>query len=219
MYGFLKFGAATHMKALLREGLIYCNTVRYFQRLEQDQLRGDSFEGLCHFFRLSTHDLYVADTLIADPGGTISITRRADLRKNIFCVYSVGTNLGFIDHLNFRFGDMCVFINNPPEFNRRIEIALRALKPRGQINVEGQLVKYVDRKNYDGPVGPFVKFDEFAYQSEFRYVMSPGIGRPFSFRIGSIEDIATAFEPKMVNRVFGFDHVRGRAAAGAIVGV
>jgi len=184
---------------------MYCNTVEFFQGHERDELRGDPYEGISHAWRLSTHRLYIAHQLIEEPEGRIDIVRNADLKKNIFCLYAVRTDCPFIDHRNLKFGDTCVYIRNPPEFMRRVEIALRDQQPRGCQIVHGGPVTYVDRKTHDGKVGPFTKFDSFAYQSEYRFVISPGRGRPFSFQIGSIEDIADTFESSMANRVFGFE--------------
>ena len=44
-FGFFKFGEQKFMSELLRHGTVYMNTVDYFYHYEQDNNRGDKYEG------------------------------------------------------------------------------------------------------------------------------------------------------------------------------
>lgn len=49
-------------------------------------------------------------------------------------------------------------------------------------------VEYVDR-SYEGHIGPFRKFAEFAHQQELRLAVGDGDGAPLRLSIGGIRDI------------------------------
>jgi hypothetical protein len=206
-FGFLKFGRAEHMAAFLRDGAMYCNTVRYFQDLEDDELRGDSCEGLraawdpqTKFINFHGIDLDPADFV---RGSKIKISRTADLKRNLFCLYALKPESAYIDPKNFAFGEWCIYIHSPSEFIHRVALALRHYRPRGARVMKMGPVTYLDGNGYDGKMDPFKKFDPFTYQSEYRFVFHPGAGRPLRFRIGSIQDIAEPIETERVNRFFG----------------
>lgn len=42
---FFKFGSEEHITDLFENGTIYFNTIDYFQKLEEQGLRGDKYEG------------------------------------------------------------------------------------------------------------------------------------------------------------------------------
>jgi hypothetical protein len=42
---FIKFGAKEHLEKMQREGILYCNTITYFSKVE-DNNRGDAFESV-----------------------------------------------------------------------------------------------------------------------------------------------------------------------------
>jgi hypothetical protein len=53
-------------------------------------------------------------------------------------------------------------------------------------------VEYVDKRYHDGQMGPFRKFSEYEYQSEFRFVMvgkKSGPRKPIKLSVGNIRDI------------------------------
>ena len=43
---FLKFGQKEHITDLYRNGTIFMNAIQYFRKMEDDELRGDPYEGI-----------------------------------------------------------------------------------------------------------------------------------------------------------------------------
>jgi hypothetical protein len=93
-------------------------------------------------------------------------------------------------------GDTAVIFLDIVEFLRRVTDAAHQQGHRVSYN----LVEYVDRKSYTGPMGLFRKFSNFADQSEHRIAILPGLGRPLSLHVGSLEDIT--------RKVSAHDHLK-----------
>lgn len=92
------------------------------------------------------------------------------------------------DHRNIGFGDTAILITDLIEFLKRVKAAAAAVeKP-----IFHGPVEYVDKKIHDGQMGPFRKFSEYEYQSEFRLVMVGTENEPnksTKLSVGDIRDI------------------------------
>src|SRR5450432_274244 len=62
--------------------------------------------------------------------------------------------------------------------------------PRRRLQLNYGLVEYVSERTHVGEMGPPKKFDRFAHQSEFRFYIDPGFGKPLTLTLGSLEYIA-----------------------------
>jgi hypothetical protein len=71
------------------------------------------------------------------------------------------------------------------EFLRRV----RTEAARRGYQTEVKMVEDVKRSSYKGEMGVFRKYNDFAYQSECRLVVSPGTGEVVSLRVGDLSDI------------------------------
>ena len=107
---------------------------------------------------------------------------------NVFCMFAFRekNSVFKVDPRNFEFGDTFVVLKDGNEFIRRV----KELTARKGLKLEYNLVEYVDRSTYNGPIGKFRKFSDFSYQSEFRISIDSGKNRPYKLRIGDISDIS-----------------------------
>lgn len=189
--GLFKFGERAHIEKFLRDGHLYMNTVSYFAGSEANTLRADRFEGSSFCIQSATAKLSVKiDGEFKElPGliGPIGFREDATGNNNLFCMHALYVRHGsfIVDPRNFGFGDTYACLMNPDAFLRRVE---RAAQDQGK-ELKWGLVEYVDKDTYSGPMGPFRKFSTFSYQTEFRIILSPGDGAPYSLRIGDLSDI------------------------------
>jgi hypothetical protein len=190
-----KFGKREHIDQFVHEGHIYMNSLNYFRTLEDDMLRADKHEGASYnlqadgaILQMEQSEKWVDVAKIKEQlvwsDGSKDVT-------NVFCMYAFreSASKNFIDPRNFGLGDAFAMITakDGDEFFRRINVAAK----KENIVLEQELVEYVNKATYDGTMGVFRKFSNFAYQSEFRLSVVTGKDTPFSFRIGDISDIST----------------------------
>jgi hypothetical protein len=78
-----------------------------------------------------------------------------------------------------------------PEFLRRFRAAAEASAELVEdFTLNYGLVEYVPERTYVGEMGPTKKFDRFVHQSEFRFFIDPGLGKPLTLTLGPLTDIA-----------------------------
>jgi hypothetical protein len=187
-----KFGKREHIEQFVYDGLIYMNSASYFRSLEKDTVRKDKHENASHSLQADGATLRVEkDGKWIDIGtikGPIVSSDGSDRDTNVFCMYAFreSASKSLIDPRNFEFGDTYAILKDADEFLRRV----RETAKTENIVLKLGLVEYVDRTTYNGKIGVFRKFSEFAYQSEFRLAVVTGKEMPFSFRIGDISDIS-----------------------------
>lgn len=191
--GLFKFGTHAHIDAFVR-GTLYMNPLRYFAQLEAEEhpdLRSDSFEGVGRLIQAEGAILSVQVEGDYQPVGQIAgaIQGRPNdgIQANLFCMYALREPTGqqFIDPLNFRFGDTFAVFTNGDEFLQRVR---NAATLAGH-NLRGGLVEYIDEHQHHGEVGIFRKRLRFAYQSEFRLAVIPGVATPYCLQVGDLSDI------------------------------
>ena len=117
-------------------------------------------------------------------------------RLRIFClsIVTFDSDTGSLIKLNdriYEFGEYTVFINNIPEFFRKMDNSIMS----SSYFIRGCRgpVKYYDYKNYDGYISPFMKDKTFKFQFEFRYCfkIKSEVDESINVSIGNIEDIVT----------------------------
>jgi len=206
--GIFKFGKFEHIDAFVNRGHVYMNTLKYFrEREESDLLRSDKHDGSSHCVQASGAKLRMKQNDDWVDVGTITgqmIT--ADGREediNVFCLYALRESSidDLIDNRNFGFGDTYAIFKNDGafEFLRRLKESASKLG----VTVDHSLVTYVDRSTYNGPMGVFRKFSDFAYQSEFRISIYSKTKQPLDLEIGDLSDIASTGNLSQVN-----EHIR-----------
>ena len=198
----LKFGRREHVERMLFEGELYCQTLEYFRTLERDGNRGDPLEGTEYAYQPDTITLTVEIAGQKTVFGRESLAKPVLLRPesysslNVFCTYGVQPDTVYVDPRNLDFGEACLVVRDVREFLGRCEKGARA---HGR-ELKRSLVRYVDEEWHDGFIGPFRKYRQYEYQSEFRILLTAGSGKPYCLRIGALTDIATIVRSKDINR-------------------
>jgi len=118
--------------------------------------------------------------------------------ENILCTYMYTDKPGFkFDTRNLGFGDKAVIIKDFNEFVKRVDLAISSV---GKRLLHGP-VEYVNKSEYHGTMGPFRKFSEYNYQSEFRFVVLGGKAtkpEALQLNIGDIRDITLVLPSKQL---------------------
>lgn len=197
----LKLGHREHLE-MLRKGLLYMNTLDYFNKLE-DPARGDPFEGADSILQPQHIESFVIETKVlglefhlVNPqqlGGPVRVGLLKTSACNLFCLYSIHEPVVGSVFPQYRewFGDHFVLFTDVSEFLNRVETAGR----RQGLTLQGRLVEYYDESEYSGETGRFRKRNRFAYQNEFRIVAEPGLDGPRQFEIGDLSDITSEVTP------------------------
>jgi len=198
MASLFKFGAKEHMEQFLEEGHLYMNTLKWFSEVEDGGVRGDPNEGLVGWWQGSLVTLHFGDIVIDD---ALSVRLHSEERQrvNVFCMYRYGLQSAWVDPRNHRPGDLCAVIHNRAAFMERVDAAFKAQSPFKHL--EAGSVRYVDQQIHHGEVSPFEKTLGYSYQHEFRIALSPGLGDPYSFRVGDLTDIGFLMPAGKVNRI------------------
>ncbi len=189
--GLFKFGKESDIEKFCRLGQLFMQPLREYRNREDDELRSDKDEGASWTIQpdLAKLQMEVDGVFRAIPGivGPIRYSRDQDQDVNVFCMYALcrKTPQTLVDPKNFSFGDTYVSLKDGDEFLRRVR---QAVIPTGQ-QLHWQLVEYLERNTYSGPMGIFSKFNNFQYQSEFQIVLTPGMGEKYFLNIGDLSDI------------------------------
>ena len=197
----IKFGELEHIQQLQEEGLLYLNTLPYFWKIEDEELRGDPFDCAIQAIRRGPKI-----TMVLPEGKEITLCKDYTMKIlpiepekiNIFCMYALSPNIEGtfpIDKKNLRFGDHALLLINPNEFMQRLESTLKNKK----IVAKGILVEYVNDEHTE-KLGYFRKFNRFSYQHEWRLVCREGSGEARQIRIGSIRDISAILPSEEINK-------------------
>jgi hypothetical protein len=196
----VKFGRYENLCQLRDQGLLYMKSLQYFKKIEDEDLRGDKYEGVAEIKRGTSGTV----TPKNNPGSPY-IVRRWEIRWdlphykniNIFCMCAVRPSMGSfpVNKRNFRFGDHALILTKPQEFIDRISSQLKSQN----INHKANLVEYFNN-DYVGEVGPFRKPINFAYQSEWRLACYSGHDKELNdICIGNIKDISIVVGSTDVN--------------------
>lgn len=212
----MKFGAAEHMADLCIYGQLYMQSVKFFRNLEADVVRGDQHEGLRYCGQPDVTALEVKQggkwlKVEGIVGPILFRDGRAEV-GNIYCMFALrgshadaffeGRSKRPVDVDSLRFGDSAVVFTDGEEFMGRV----RAAAEREGLELQYDLVEYVDQATYTGPMGPFRKFSAFAHQSEFRILAKPECETARVLTVGSLEDIAIVFPRAELNQRLRLRH-------------
>ena len=190
---FLKFGEHQYMRDLLENGTIYMNTVEWFRKKENDELRGDSYEG--------------ATRVINSLPGTFNLPgierdfryEKVHLKEsyekiygNIYSLYCV-SSFGFPNPLYFKidekmldFGSYCVMIKDNQYFFDKLQNELR----NQGYNFNHGFVEYYDKETANKRLSVFEKPNEFEYQKEFRFFVENQKMEPVVIKLGDLSNYA-----------------------------
>ena len=177
------------------------NSTNYFRKIENDIARGDKLENADYCIQADGGKFQMEINgewqEIATLIGPIITSNNKNLNNNIFCMYAIKdiTKYPIINPRCFSFGDTYALLIYGDDFLHRV---LQKSKQDGLKTTWG-LVEYVNRNTYEGKLGPLKKFDNFAYQSEFRIISEECNESPRKLKIGNISDIARIGNLSMIN--------------------
>lgn len=197
---FLKLGSLKSITDLYENGTIYINTIEFFKKIEDNELRGDSYEG--------------ASEIINSLPGTFRIPgferdfkyEKIHLKKtfdqvlgNIYSLYCISSN-GFpnpldfqMDEKNLRFGTHCLMIKDNQYFFDKVQTELK----NNGFDFRHGFVNYYDKDKISNKnLTLFDKPKEFEYQKEFRFYVHNKEREPIKIQIGSLEGKAEIIEAK-----------------------
>lgn len=201
----VKIGQYEHLKLLQSEGHVYCNSLTYFTKIEDDSVRSDKHEDAFEFESFNNPKLQIKlpdepDSMYKNVDVTwVQLVKRySNALGNLFCLYCVDmTNAKdegqiFVDEKNILFGSHALIMLDTDEFEKRLysELERKGLKYHfGHIN-------YIDLKNLSGRKTLFQKDKCYSYQNEFRIFIENNSQEPLSVKIGDISDISRLIDFK-----------------------
>lgn len=194
---FIKIGAEEHIKDLYENGTIYINTIEYFKKIEDKELRGDKYEGASEIINSLPGTFRIPGIDRDFKYEKIHIKKAYDeVVGNIYSLYCISSK-GFpnpldfkMDEKNFRFGTHCLIIKDNKYFFEKIK---SELKKNGYEFRHG-FVEYYDKDKVSKKLTLFDKPLEFEYQKEFRFYVHNKRLEPIKIQIGSLKGKAEIFE-------------------------
>lgn len=193
----LKFGSEENILDLYENGTIFMNPIEYFRKIDDEELRGDKYEGVSR--------------IINSLPGTIKIKGierefnfiKAHIREsydellgNIYSLYAISSK-GFsspldykFDERNLRFGTHGLIIKNLPLFFKRIENEFK----KNNYTFHHGFVEYYDKDEVNRKISLFEKPLEFEHQKEFRFYVENDKIEPIKIQIGSLKNHAEMFK-------------------------
>ncbi len=197
---FLKIGKEEHVKDLYENGTVYINTIEYFRKMEDDELRGDGYEGASEIINSLPGTFRIPGIDQEFKYEKIHIKKAyEEVLGNIYSLYCISSKdfpntLDFkFDEKNLRLGTHCLMIKDNQYFLDKIQSKLRN---RGFKYRHG-FVNYYDKdKISNKKLTLFDKPKEFVYQKEFRFYVHNNKIEPIKLQIGSLKGKAEIIETK-----------------------
>lgn len=190
---FLKFGNEQNINDLFHNGTIYMNSIQRFREIEDNNLRGDKYEGVASIKNYPPGQFEIPS--IGHKGNYISIHLLENYQEvlgNIYSLYCISSK-GWTNPLDFKidekvkeFGSHCLMVKDNKRFLQMIEKGLKKMK----VKYHHGFVNYYDKDNVNRKINLFEKPMEFDYQKEFRFYVERESTEPFVFKIGSLKNIA-----------------------------
>lgn len=197
---FLKLGSLENITDLYENGTIYINTIEFFKKIEDNDLRGDNYEGTSEIINSLPGTFRIPEIDRDIKYEKIHLKKSFDqILGNIYSLYCISSK-GFpnpldfkIDEKNLRFGTHCLMIKNSQYFFDKIKSELK----NNGFDFRHGFVNYYDKdKITNKKLTLFDKPEEFEYQKEFRFYVHNNNLEPIKIQIGSLKDYAEIIETK-----------------------
>ena len=195
-----KIGKEEHLKQLQKEGVVYCNTLKYFTEIEDGKVRGDKHENA---FEFDTYDNPEFLIKLADKPDSefkkLNVTWAQMVKSNpnpfgnLYCLYCVDMTDAIdegeisVDEKNGDFGTHALIFLNTDKFEE-ILFAELSLK---KLNFHYGHVEYIDLKKHKGRKTLFQKDISYSYQNEFRIFIDNPTLEPLILKLGDLTEITT----------------------------
>ena len=205
--GAIKVGQKDHIDALQKEGLVYCNPLKYFREIERkDFNRHDGREGAFKTEVVENPEDYKFSIDGEEVPITLNFLRinEFDSAKEfykLFCLFGIKrkhvSGEPFLDEKILEFGEKALLIFDLQEFIKRVNKRLKELG----IDFKYGHVSYYEENGVNENLTVFHKPNKFKHQDEFRIFIKEDSQTPFSFKIGSIEDISKIIDAKKLPKL------------------
>ncbi|MFH2142616.1 MAG: hypothetical protein ABIJ97_09355 [Bacteroidota bacterium] len=197
--GLIKIGEAKYQKSLFEKGEIYMQTQEYFRKLEDEEGRGDQYEGADNIEQIKWLKLSdgTKEFEFSMEAGNLNkanhFSRFDDFYSNIYsmigvCAMDINKD-NPIPESNGKLGDFFIFIYNVKEFIKRIKSKLDSMNS----DYTWGWVNYYDECKYEGELTLLHKPEKFKDQREVRFIVHSDVNKPLVFEIGSLADITMPF--------------------------
>ena len=190
---FLKLGSEENILDLFENGTIYMNTIEYFRKVEDEELRGDKYEGVSKVINSLPGTFKIPG--IDREFNYVKVHLKESYKEvlgNIYSLYAISSK-GFpnpldfkFDERNLRFGTHGVMIKDLPLFFNKIENELK----KNNLKFSHGFVDYYDKEEVSREITLFEKPLEFEHQKEFRFYVENDKIKPIKIQIGSMKDYA-----------------------------
>lgn len=194
---FLKLGSEKNIFDLFENGTIYMNTIEYFRKVEDEELRGDRYEGVSRVINSLPGTFKIPG--IDREFNYVKVHLRESHKEvlgNIYSLYAISSK-GFpnpldfeFDKRNLRFGTHGVMIKDLPLFFNKIENELK----KNNLKFSHGFVDYYDKEEVSREITLFEKPLEFEYQKEFRFYIENDEIKPIKIQIVSMKNYAEIFK-------------------------
>jgi len=202
----IKFMDEQYVHSFINEGLLFMNNIQYFRAYEDSDpaLRGDAHEGLEASFLPENITLELNGHVITGAVDKVDLRQCHQDETNIYSmtiisdqdILSSGEG-GLCLSSNFlKFGNKAIFIGGSDisEFWCRLKNNIdnnQSIYTLEENNIVGRKISYVDRRLHHSQLSVFNKFNEYAWQHEWRIALkqTERVG-PLPLKIGSLADIA-----------------------------
>ncbi len=170
------------------------NSLDFFQKIEDEELRGDKYETLHEQNKASNIRISLGNNKIGYASKGFFRLWNNSSYGNIYSMYALITTDNLdnvkIDNECKRFGDSCIFILDINEFINRVTKPAK----RAGYDVVYAPVEYHDTESFQDKWSVFKKPLQYAYQSEFRFFIRREEAGPLYLELGSLEDISVIAE-------------------------
>lgn len=208
---FIKFGSLEHLIELKEKGILYCNPINYFIKIEDNFLRGDPMENVTEMMYMESGDMILSP--VGEQPSINSTTlpfkdfylkgRIIEPFGNLFCLTAINIlekpfgQVFTVNERNKEFGEYFLLIHNTKEFLNRIKEKLEQLKMRYQ----AEKVKYLDFSKFNGKKSVFEKDLIFSYQQEWRLFLGNKKDEPIKIDLGSLEELSILGSSKSIENL------------------
>ncbi len=198
---FLKFGSEENIKELYEKGTIFMNSREFFRKIEDKELRGDSYEAAREIINYGPGSFIIPSINHTVRYENIHIPSYfSEVWGNIyslFCISPETTPEMFdfkMDERVMNFGTHCLVIKDIERFIQSMENKFEFLNYKYFWGI----VKYYDKTKINGKISVFEKPKEFCYQKEFRfYIEREGID-PIVFYIEDLKEYSEIMKTKEI---------------------
>jgi hypothetical protein len=209
---YMKFGEKSHLDRMRKEGILYCNTITYFSKIEDD-VRGDPSESVSKqkyygkaLFQLKPANEPSAELKNLNATNVMYKEKFDEPLGNLFCMSAFKVypkkEISIFD-FDARFSrkfEYCLMILRQDLFVQRLQKAFAKLSFKTCM----KLVEYTDLLKYSRPKTLFQKDINYSWQEELRIILYTEkfkMDDPYEFSIGSIEDISEIIDLKKTKKL------------------